>query len=146
MNLKRHFATGLAVACLVLGAAIAQSITKSIQLSQDGSGPIGYDTQGNSYFPGHLNNSAGAPSLAGCGTSPSVTGTDTGGVITEGTGTLTACHLDFKTAFNATPFCVASTTNATTPIGVTATAGGINFLHLSSAAVATFNYICIGKT
>lgn len=55
---------------------------------------------------GHVLFTGSAPTLSLCGTSPTVTnGTDNGGVVTLGTGTVNACTLTFATAFTNTPAC-----------------------------------------
>jgi hypothetical protein len=48
-----------------------------------------------------------APALTSCGTTPSITGTDTAGIVTMGT-TATGCVITFNVAYTATPFCVVS--------------------------------------
>ncbi|MEQ1875074.1 MAG: hypothetical protein ABL958_00415 [Bdellovibrionia bacterium] len=85
-----------------------------------------------------------APSLSSCGTSPTITGNDTRGKITFGTGTVTSCTITFATAYASAPYCVTvatgsvniarpSTVNTTT---LTLTAAG-------NAAGESFNYICL---
>lgn len=51
--------------------------------------------------------SDGAPSMGTCGTSPSVSGSDTVGTITVGTGIVTSCTLNFSTTLIWAPDCVA---------------------------------------
>jgi hypothetical protein len=60
-----------------------------------------------------------SPSITSCGSSPSVAGTDNMGVITAGTGLLTACTLNFSATLPYTPVCVVSTNAVTSIIGVT---------------------------
>jgi hypothetical protein len=61
---------------------------------------------GESDIRGHLHASGTAPTLSGCGTSPSVLGNDQAGVIVTGTGTPTSCTLTFVSSFLQTPSCV----------------------------------------
>lgn len=53
---------------------------------------------------GHLSSTGTTPSLTSCGTSPSRTGTDITGTITEGS-VSTGCVLTFGVAYTATPHC-----------------------------------------
>ncbi len=134
--------------CISYG--VAQNVNKSVQLSQDPSGPIGYDNQNGVYFPGKIytNNNQTAPTAgSGCGTTPTVTGTATAGNIIEGTGTVSAdgCGISFATAYPATPYCVASSNKSATPTGAFSTPGGIAFLHLGTAASLRINWICFGQ-
>lgn len=144
MNVKRSIVTGLAVACLVLGGAIAQNLTKSIQLSQDPSGPFGVDTSNGVFFSNHVNTSQPAtPGVANCGTSPSLTGTDTGGEMTEGSGTVTRCDVTFARAYTATPFCLATSISTATPVAIIPSPGGFVAQH-SGGTVARWYYNCTG--
>lgn len=62
--------------------------------------------------------SDGTPNVTGCGSSPSVVGTDHMGVITTGGGLLTACQLNFSATLPYSPICVVSTSATTTIIGI----------------------------
>lgn len=46
-----------------------------------------------------------APALTSCGTSPSISGSDTAGTVTMGTGTPTGCVITFNAAYNTAPHC-----------------------------------------
>jgi hypothetical protein len=50
----------------------------------------------------------GTPTLGTCGTSPSVTGTDSGGVIQVGSGAIGTCTLTFSVTYATAPSCVVS--------------------------------------
>lgn len=147
---KLLFASLYALVVAGFGFAIAANITRSVQLSQDPSGPIGFDTQSSVYFPTHANNSGSAPLLQSCTTSSVIAGTDMGGVITEGTGASTGCSMNFRTAYASTPFCTASSANAASPVGVNASPNGVQFTHASNTPGAGgpnwfyINYICVG--
>lgn len=56
--------------------------------------------------------SGGTPTMGTCGVSPSVAGTKLEGTITAGSGTLTACTMNFGQTLSAAPRC-----NATGSIG-----------------------------
>lgn len=145
--MKRLLVALLAVACIGISVPVAQNINKSVQLSQDPSGQIGYDNQNGVYFPGKLytSNNQTAPSVNACGTTPTITGTNLAGTIIEGTGTVTSCQMNFATAFPATPYCVASTNSAATPVGVAATPNGVTFSQVGSAASTRITYLCFGQ-
>lgn len=59
---------------------------------------------------GHLefNHGSGTPTLTVCGTTPTISGTDTAGQITVGTSGGTGCTLTFSKAWALAPYCVVS--------------------------------------
>lgn len=134
--------------CLVTGAAFAQNITKSVQLSQDGLGLIGYDTNNGVYFPAHILSTirgAPAPSVVGatCGTTaPAVTGTDFAGTVTVGSSAATSCVVTFGTAFAVAPTCVVSPKSAILAAFSFATSTTALTITQTSTASNTFTYIC----
>lgn len=129
---------------LACGITFAQNITKGIQLSQDATGPIGYDTNGASYFPGHINSTArvGArPVLSGCGTAPSFTGTDTALRLTTGSAA-TTCTITFGVPFVVAPACVVTPEGAA--IQPTYTSSITAIAMTIDVASTVYNIICIG--
>ena len=77
---------------VTLGLAVAQQINRSVQISQDPTGPIGFDNFLGTYFPGKLytTNNQTSPTIHSCGTSPTLNvGTDTAGRAQFGTATAT---------------------------------------------------------
>ncbi len=145
--MKRLLVALLAVSCIGISIPVAQNINKSVQLSQDPSGPIAFDNQNGVYFPGKIynNNNQVAPIAAPCGTTPTIVGTSTAGLITEGSGATTTCAITFASAYPATPYCFAQTGTVGTPVGLTATPGGVAFSHSSSSTSLKFNYFCFGQ-
>lgn len=145
--MKKLFLPSALILVLGLGFALAQNITKSVQLSQDGTGTIGYDTSNNVYFPAHILNNAlaGAPTAsAPVGTAPTLrTGSsDFSGGWIGGAGN-TSGTITFKTAYLQEPNCLVISQNpATSPIAYNAVATGINLTTLTGAVVV--NYICSG--
>lgn len=142
--MRKYLAPILLILGLAGGLAIAQNITKGIQLSQDATGPIGYDTNGASYFPGHINSTArvGArPVLSTCGTAPSFTGTDTALRLTTGSAA-TTCTVTFGVPFVVAPACVITPEGAavqpTYTVSITAIAMTVD------VASTVYNIICIG--
>lgn len=137
----------LILACAVV-AAFAQNITKSIQLSQDGTGLIGYDTSNNVYFPNHVLSTirgGPAPTVTGatCGTTaPAITGTDFAGTVTVGTSATTSCVVTFGTAFVTAPTCVVSPKSTILAAFSFATSTAALTVTQTSTANNTFTYIC----
>lgn len=138
--MKRYLLPSALILALGLGFAWAQSITRSVQLSQDPTGPIGYDYSAkNVYFPGHiLFNSNSTPAVSACSTG-SVVGTDAVGRITPGSA-VTTCTLTFTTAYNSNPACVVAPQGSATFPTYTTTATGITISVLATAT--TYSYIC----
>lgn len=143
-----RFRTYLAPVLLILGLAgslaLAQVITKGIQLSQDATGPIGVDAANNVYFPKKiLSTSTVAPVLSSCGTAPSVvTGNDTVGKFTTGSAT-TTCTLTFNVAYNVAPACaLLPQGNLNFPTYTTSTTAITVTVDVVSTAYA---YICISQ-
>lgn len=146
--MRKYLLPSLLILALGLIAATAQNITKSVQLSQDPLGTIGYDTSGGVYFPAHIlsNTRVGPAPTVGttCGTTgQSVTGTDFGGEITVGSSVTTSCPLTFGTVYVTAPTCVVAPKTgliATTFSWVTAVTG----LTVTQASTANnhITYIC----
>lgn len=147
MNFRKYILPCLLILGLGLALATAQNITKSVQLSQDGSGTIGYDTSNGVYFPQHILSTirgGPAPTVAtNCGTTgQTVTGTDFNGQITIGSSVATVCALTFGTAYNTAPTCVASPASGVLAAFSYVTAvTGITFTQTSTAN-NRITYIC----
>lgn len=114
MNFRRLLGPCAIVLALGLAFASAQNITKSVQLSQDATGTIGYDTSGGVYFPAHILSTTRvgpAPTITSvCGTSgQAITGTDFAGTVTVGSSVTTTCPITFGTVYVTAPSCVAAT-------------------------------------
>lgn len=147
--MKRYLAPILLTLALSLGLAWAQTANQGIQVSQDPTGTIGYDSvQGGVYLPGHLlttTRKGPAPSVTGatCGTTaPSVVGTDTSGVITVGTSATTSCVLTFGTAWGAAPVCLLTPKSAILAALSYATSTTALTITQTSTANNTIAYFC----
>lgn len=146
--MRKYLASILLILGLACGLAYAQNITKSVQLSQDGLGLIGYDTSNGVYFPGHILSTvrgAPAPTVAGatCGTTaPAITGTDFAGTVTVGTSATTSCVVTFGTAFVTAPTCVVSPKSTILAAFSFATSTTALTVTQTSTANNTFTYIC----
>jgi hypothetical protein len=143
-KLFRSALAGLAFgACALAGLAIAQTITSSLQLSQDGRGLFGVDTNNNLYlqFNRHLLfslNAAPPPVTASAGCTLTANSTDTNGQLTGCTGTAT---VTFGAAFLTAPRCTVSTSVAASQLAVSATTGIVTITPNSNGA-ATWNWFC----
>lgn len=143
--MKRILAPTILIFGLACGLAYAQNITKGIQLSQDPTGPIGYDTSGGSYFPGHINSNARVgvpPVLTTCGTAPSFTGTDTALRLTTGSAA-TTCTITFGTPYLVQiPACVITPQGAAVQPTYTVSLTAISMTV--DVASTVYNIICMG--
>lgn len=123
-KLRHYLLPSLLVLLLGAGVSFGQTINKALQLSQDATGSFGIDTNLGVYFPGHVLSPTGgvrpAPTVTGTGT-PTISGTDSSGLVTFGTSGTTATVL-FGTAYVTAPSCVVSwqsAISATTPTSYT---------------------------
>lgn len=145
--MKKYLLPSLLILACFLGGAIAQNITKAIQLSQDPTGLIGYDTNNGIYLPGHLlstTRGGPAPTVTGatCGTTaPSVAGTDFMGLITVGTSATTSCVLTFGTPYVTAPVCVVSPRAALAALSAATTTTTMTITQTSTAS-DVIAYIC----
>jgi hypothetical protein len=142
----RSAACGVAFALAVAGTLAVAQITRSVQLSQDASGPFGVDVNNNLILTNnrHLNATTS-------GTTPTL-GTCTGGAITANstdfsgqvTGASAAtCAIVFGQPFGTAPRCLISlgTTNAGPFfVSVPTTTG---FTINQAATASTYNWICV---
>lgn len=138
--------------CGLASWAIAQNITKAVQLSQDPSGLIGYDTSNNIYLPNHLlttTRGGPAPTVTGstCGTTaPSVVGTDFAGTITVGSSATTSCVLTFGTPFVTAPTCLLTPKSAIlAALSYAASTTALTITQTSTAS-NTISYLCTSSS
>jgi hypothetical protein len=147
-RLRRLFLPSLLILGLASVGAVAQTITKALQLSQDATGAFGVDTYNNVYFPGHIlsvNRGSVQPTVAGTGT-PTISGTDTSGTITMGSSATTAV-VTFGRAYVSAPNCVLSPQNAftTTNIAYTTVTTSLS-LTQNSTSGNKISYFCSGQS
>lgn len=130
------------------GLATAQVITRSVQMSQDPSGPVGFDANNNMYIQGnrHLNVVAGftPPTLGTCAGGTLVAGsTDFSGQVSGSSGT--SCIVTFGQAWGTAPRCVTSgsiSSAATTgPVSNTTSTTAIT-MTVAATGAGVFTYIC----
>lgn len=94
---------------------------------------------------GHVANTGTAATLGACGTTPVLTGNDTKGYVTVGSGATTTCVINFNAAYTTAPVCVATwRTNASTiGLGVSATTTALSVKFTADAQGLSFNYQCM---
>lgn len=147
--MKKYLLPSALILVFGLSVALAQNITKAIQLSQDATGAFGIDTSNNVYFPAHiLNNGPGVPTVtATVGTAPSITSTSTDnqGVVTgNGNNIGSTIAITFSKAYLAAPACtVVSENPATSPLAYNVVPTGINISSTTTGS-AIINYLCFG--
>jgi len=106
-------------------------------------------TSGLSRFDGHVEAAGTDPTLSSCGTSPSIIGSDTAGVVTLGTANPTACTVTFATAYTTNaPACVVThQINIAVPLYFSAISTSGFTVTTSTGAnlnAGKFDYICVG--
>ena len=67
---------------------------------------------------GHIASTGFTATIGSCGTTPAITGNDTRGTVTIGTGVVTSCVVTFNTAYTAAPICVATWNGAASTLGI----------------------------
>lgn len=142
--MKKYLLPSALILALGLGYALAQNITKAIQLSQDATGAFGVDSSNNVYFPAHVLSTGPTPAVSSNLTS--VTGTDFQGTITE-TANSAGGTITFNKAYLAAPNCVlvAQTAASASPLTYTTVTTNLTYSHLSQVS-GKFNYICSGAS
>lgn len=130
---------------IFLGAAIAFAIggiAYAANLSVDGNLIV----NGSVTTPSHVVTGATPPVLTSCGTSPSITGSDTAGIVTMGTGTPTGCVITFATAYVTAPVCVV--TWIATPLASQSYVTSNTAITLTQTATSSnkVQYMCVGQS
>lgn len=92
----------------------------------------------------HLNTSGASPTLSSCGSgTPTITGTDTAGVVTLGT-SATACTITFATAYSSAPACNVTWQSNLASMSYTLSKTAIT-LGQTSTSGNLINYECFGN-
>lgn len=151
----RRFLTGFGALCLLIAATVGAQAAFSYHVwpkwlvdlttynvAYEGTlFSLGHSTSA----PAHLASAqTTAPALTSCGTSPSISGSDTAGTVTMGTGTPTGCVITFNVAYTTAPHCVVnwratplasqSYTVSTTALTLTQTATSSNLVDYACIA------------
>jgi len=93
----------------------------------------------------HIVSSGADPAVSSCGTSPTITGSDTSGIVTVGGGgAVTACTVTFASAFTAEPSCIViPQANVTSYLSASSTSA-ITVTFSGDIQSGKFNYLCVG--
>jgi hypothetical protein len=96
-----------------LGNAVVGTFTNHVlNLVTNNLSGISIGTNQNSTFAGLIIGQSGTPSTpTSCGTSPSILGSDNGGIITTGTGAPTSCTVAFAHTWPNAPACTLTSNN-----------------------------------
>ena len=132
-----------------VGVTSTSTATSSAVNTGNGSLTIAYSSLNNSQntslsVGGHIVTGGSSPSLSSCGTSPSVSGNDTAGVITTGTGTVNSCTLTFANPYVTAPVPTANlNVNATTYISAVSSSA-VTFSFSASSPSDKLYYHILG--
>lgn len=97
-------------------------------------------------YDGDLISSGTTPGMGTCGSSPSVFGTDTAGVITVGAGIVTSCTMNWANTKGSIPVCVMSTNSTAVTGDITTTStSSVTFGFSATLGGGTINYLCFGN-
>ena len=83
-----------------------------------------------------------SPSMGTCGSSPSVAGNNSLGVITVGNGAVTSCSLNFSTTLDEAPKCLASISDSSLTFSIAVTTTGFTVTTSSSIGSGKIFYLC----
>lgn len=86
--------------------------------------------------------SGAAPNVTSCGSGAVVAGTDHAGIITVGSGVITACTLNFSATLAVTPACVATTSLATVVVALTPSASSVAAALSLTLGGGKIYYLC----
>ncbi|HYM32300.1 MAG TPA: hypothetical protein VEU47_13425 [Candidatus Cybelea sp.] len=123
----------------IAGLLVSPALAANLEL--DGNLVVG----GTLTAPGHVITGATPPVLTSCGTSPTIVGSDTDGLITMGT-TATGCIITFASPYVSAPFCVV--TWQATPLAsqsYTVTNTAITTVQTSTSN-NKLNYHCVAQS
>lgn len=86
------------------------------------------------------------PALTSCGSTPAITGTDTAGIVTMGTGAPTSCTITFNVAYSAAPYC--TVTWIATPLTSQSYVTSASTIVLTQTGTSSnkVQYICIAQS
>jgi hypothetical protein len=136
---KRYALPSLLILALAGGYAMAQTINRALQLSQDTTGAFSIDTQNGIYFPNHIFSTGRTPTVVGTGT-PTIRGTDNAGQITMGASGQTAIAT-FGRVWLTNPYCVVSSDITISAVAVRALTQTLS-LTTPATTGALVNYWC----
>jgi hypothetical protein len=141
-NLFKNFLATAAIAGLLASPALAANLELDGNLSVGGTTTM----TGAVTAPGHVVTGATPPVLTSCGTSPAITGSDTAGIVTMGTGTPTGCVITFAAAYVTAPVCVV--TWIATPLASQSYVTSATAITLTQTATSSnkVQYVCVAQS
>lgn len=93
----------------------------------------------------HVRTMTPAPSLSSCGTSPVISGSDTAGEITMGTGSPTGCVLTFNVAHANPPYCTVTWQSNLASMQYAIAASTITLTQTATSSNKV-NYVCYARS
>jgi len=146
-SVLKRLATALACGAFFAGGlVVAQTITSSLQLSQDARGNFGVDSSGNLVMFNNRHFNAQTTST------PPTLGTCTGGTLTAGStdfsgqvtgATAATCAVVFGQTYGTAPRCLVTPNNATAATTFVTAAATTGFTFNQTATTTTFNWLCV---
>lgn len=85
-----------------------------------------------------------APALTSCGTSPAISGTDTSGEVTMGTGAPAGCVITFNVAYAAVPYCTVTWQANLASMQYTVSTTAITLVQTATSSNKV-NYFCMAR-
>ena len=122
------------------------NLVETMRWTHDGNVGIGTTNPGAKLeVSGHIAASGSAATVGSCGTSPTISGNDTKGAVTVGSGATTSCTVTFNSAFASAPICVVTWRGSasTIGVGVTTTTSALTVNFSADAQGLSFNYMCL---
>jgi len=108
------------------------------------SGDLTLNPTGEIIFSSQIETTGTAPALTSCGTTPSITGSDTAGKVTIGTGVTTSCTATFNVAYDAAPACTIAGDNTAVTYAATTSTTVLTITSSADMASDVISYICVG--
>lgn len=96
------------------------------------------------YIDGQIINGGSAPAVSSCGTTPSITGGDTAGKVTIGSGATTSCTVTFDTAYSNAPACTVTGEDSAVTYAATTSTTALTITSSGDMSADVVMYQCIG--
>lgn len=104
---------------------------------------------GDMEIAGRFKGGGGTPTFSSCGTSPSVSGTDSGGIVTTGSPDGNFCAINFAEHYSVAPACVVSMVGSLNDrallVSSISTTGFTVFNGTTPFNGGQFSYVCVGN-
>ncbi len=143
---RMNFGTTTTATTTAYATLMAQGTTTSPQMSLLNLASSTGATVFNVNNAGHIQTGGGTPTVSTCGTSPSISGNDTAGTVTVGSGVVTACTITFAKVRTNTPRVVGVVTGGGLSIagGYSAkSTSAVTFSFAATVGAGTFDYYIV---